>query len=284
MQRMQTVVRNNPLLSGIILATVVIAVGTNVLLHADLTGGGKDGGGTEAEQRRNLRACSSSGTVFAGLTPKEVTEKFRSDMSLVVQERQDLLIKPSLWTCATDDGAGTDPPMPQLTAMATNKMPAWTIRTGKNTYETKPVRFADFSTIVMEYERNYECTLSEFQGNALSVVSNDLDDYGLQNPQEKSISLLHIDSGLGARMNRFSQTMQNERRRARIAVERTVTTLRSMEIAAPLTTRMQCLVRQQLDLRSLMSLLADTMSCMPRIWDAATSLHDRSSSASTTNP
>ncbi len=267
-QRVQTIIRNNPLLTGGILVLVLLAIGSNILLRADLTGGGI-GGSSSSEHIKNLHACTSSGTVFEGLTPLEATAKFRADMSAVVQERQDLLIKPSLWSCASDTDEGLQPPMPALTAMATNKMPAWTVRTGANTYTTKPIRFADFSSIVMEYERSYECTLSEFQGKAPLIVTLNEDGDGTQTALESWMLL-------GVRANVFFKNMENERRRSRIAVERTISTLRSMEITSPLTTRMQCLVRQQLDLRSQMSLLADAMSCLPRIWDAATSLHDRS--------
>lgn len=83
----------------------------------------------------------------------------------------------------------------------------------------------------------------------------------------------HFDN-FGLRIQNNFERMNRERKRARIAVERSILTLRSLEMSIVFAVQMSCFQRAGLDIKNELALLADGTSCMPKIWDAVNSLHD----------
>jgi hypothetical protein len=77
------------------------------------------------------------------------------------------------------------------------------------------------------------------------------------------------------RMPTLHEDIQRERQVSRVAVERSLATMRSFEMNYAIARQFVCYQRASLDLKNEMSLLADAVSCMPKIWDAVTSIHDR---------
>jgi len=170
--------------------------------------------------------------------------------------------------------------------------------------EQKPVTFDGFASVVSEFQREYECKLSEIQEWAISIVKGnediDLpatfcctsdgctqktpetapycgpDEYPNQplcDPacawtQQNSAEFEHRLTGLVERMTK-------ERMHSRAAVERSLLALRSFELNYTIARQLLCYERASFDLRNELSLLSDAVSCMPRIWDTVTSLHDR---------
>lgn len=267
--------RRNRALVIILLVLVTAAVGSRIVQRADLLGGGGNevvvtASSQSSEQATDTYACTSKGSpIFEKINkPADAIQAFRDNVAAVVTEREELLATPSKWKCSTDSPDSVDPDMPVLRNLA-GQLPGWRERSGPNAYTLRPVTFASFSAILTEFEREYECKLAEFQDQTVQVVGAGNDGDGTQKPIE------NLDD-FRQRGYTHYRTMKDERQRARVALERTIATLRSYELMVPLTTRLQCLVRAQMDLKNELSLLADTMSCIPRIWDAATSLHDRS--------
>ncbi len=178
---------------------------------------------------------------------------------------------------------------------------------------TKPVTFDSFSSILSELEREYECKLIGLQGDVASTVfsNNDIEDRSLADPSDvefccsatgggcvgvKSIAEGTCDAGkyrgtdplchaecavdisgaqLGNRAAALHRDLFEKRQQARTAVERTLLALRSLEMHLPFTLRMRCAQLAALNLKDDLTEAADAISCMPKIWDAGTSLHDR---------
>lgn len=63
--------------------------------------------------------------------------------------------------------------------------------------------------------------------------------------------------------------------RVQRALERTLHTMRSFDGNYGAARNIWCYELASLDLRNELGLVADATSCMPKIWDAVTSLHDR---------
>ena len=283
----------------VLLSTV--AMSSRVLLRADLTGGAstESTDSSSSERSEELRSCSSVGTIFMDSeTLKDARELFQGRMSEVTIEREQYLLSPSQWTCLR----GAEPTMEKLKALAT-ALPGWKYRTSAGSVAVRPVTFASFDSIVSEFEREYECKLGEFEGNASGMIQTNRD---LDTPKQyccndsnacvqkiaddscrsgatvsehpdcqSECETIATHADIAFRVPSFVELQRRERDRARFAIEQTVHTMRSFETSYAYAKQLTCFQRASLDLKNELSLLADTMSCMPRIWDALTSLHDR---------
>lgn len=250
------------------------------------------------------RECSSRGTIFEDMPNlDQVTSLFSEKMGMVADERQKILEDPSKWECESP----TEPDMPELTSLAEG-MPGWHYRratisfTGQRyTTVLRPVTFETFSSIVGEFLREYECKVSELQADTFWVVTGN-EDYPpetsfccttnecepisvaetrcigevTEDPQcDGKCSLPDLSQpDAASRLPAFSARARPERYRARVAVDRTLRMMRSYELEHETIRHLMCLQRVSLDLLNQTALLAEAVSCMPKIWDAATSLHD----------
>jgi len=252
------------------------------------------------------RECSARGTMFEGMRNLDkVQSLFATVMSQLTEERQKILTDASHWQC--DETTPT--PMPRLMQVA-EKMPGWYYRKSNflsgifgvgYTKVLRPVTFDAFPSIVGEYLREYECAISELQGQTLSIVSTN-DDYApgtefccttegcelvsvaetrctgapTEHPQcNNECELPYMNQlDIAKRPTTFHARALPERSRARFAVERTIATLRSYEMEYETLRQLTCTQRASLDLLNETTLLAEAASCLPKIWDSATSLHD----------
>lgn len=290
----------------LILVALFAVAGSSRYLRGDLLGSiGLMGSRGPASVEGSLRSCSSEGTIFERHENLgDVRALYREAMSAIVGEREDILKDPSLWKCGA--GATGEPKMPMLRSLS-EKMPGWHYRVtvpllfgGLTIPVARPVTFASFGAIVAELQREYECTITELQDRNLSAVTRNQDiekpaqfcciadgcrrqndETYCQSPltddplcgQECSVAL--DTSDLASRMPVLHGALSQERETSRVAVERTLNTLRSFEMNYATARQLLCYERATLDLKNEMSLLADTVSCMPKIWDAVTSIHDR---------
>jgi hypothetical protein len=83
----------------------------------------------------------------------------------------------------------------------------------------------------------------------------------------------HFDN-FGIRIQNNFERMNRERKRARVAVKRSIITLRSLEMSVVFAVQMSCFQRAGVDIKNELALMADGTSCMPKIWDSVNSLHD----------
>lgn len=253
----------------IILATLAVAAAlTNSSLRGSLINPLFTIGGGRSQTKENWQACTSKGTVFENLTTvDEAVDTFETMMSNVVAERQAMLEDSAVIDCT----GRTDQEVfygSQLETMA-NGLPALYVRADPLAqsfadYEPPHLTFASFSTVIAAFDRAYECKLEELRSTRFAVMNSS---------QANDLQTLGRVAGKAASIDR---RIDVERTRARIAIDRTLLTLRSFDILAPMQRQLTCLVRQEMDLKHELSLLADAVSCLPRIWDSTTSLHDRS--------
>ncbi len=289
---------------------LMIAAGSTRFLRGDILGTGSSGGeGGSSTSVESLRSCNSVGTMFENIENiDEARAMYREAMSNIVGEREDILKNPSKWKCGI--GAAGEPSIPKLRALA-DALPGWHyyvtvpfVFGGASIPVLRPVTFASFGAVVAEFQREYECKLTEIQDRNIAEVSlnNDInkpaqfcciavgdsggcrqqtDEAMCQTPLTDSpqcdgaCPVLLYMSDLAARMPILHSAVIEERQTSRVAVERTLNTIRSFEMNYATAKQLLCYQRASLDLKNEMSLLADAVSCMPKIWDATTSIHDR---------
>jgi hypothetical protein len=250
----------------------------------------------------SLRTCSSAGTVFERIENLgDMRKLYRQYVSTVVAERETILRAPSTWKCGRDG----EPESPMLESLAA-LLPGWHERVrvplfiGSITMPvTRPVTFDSFSAILGEFQREYECKLTELQDKSIAEVSRNQDidkptqfccttdgcreqtnSAGCQTPLtddplcNNQCSVALDMSDFVTRLPLLHQDLLQERTTSRVAMERTLQTLRSFDMNFTVARQLICYERAALDLRQEMNLLADAVSCMPKIWDAITSLHN----------
>lgn len=296
----------------VILAFLAIVASSSRMLRGSLTEGEVfvplSGSSSSAPMLPSLRTCSATGTVFETIWNFSQLEKiFKRDMAAVTNERIRLMTGPSRWSCLKDE----QPNMPELKNMA-SRLPGWYFQEQKPApggmfIKTvhRPVTWNSFSSVVAEYERVYECRLGEIASRALLVVASNLDydqpaEFCCTEPSSPTGGCViktsdtscvtapsaspncnnecgvHIDSfQISSRLEPLIERMSNERLHARLALERTLNTLRSFETNYAIAKQLNCYERASVDLQNELSLLSDAASCMPRLWDVVTSLHDR---------
>ncbi len=224
-------------------------------------------------QEDSLRTCSEVGTMFEGMqNATEVINLFQTVVSAVVAERQLYLSTPSEWSCIAE------PPMPKLKLLA-SKLPGWyfpvgvTLPSGPTTgYRTRVVQFSSFSSILGEFLREYECKLSLMVDQTSTAIEsgNDIDQPCTAAPcPDLSFPDFFV------RPSQYADRLSFEKSRSRLALERTLHTMRSFDGNYGAARNIWCYELASLDLRNELGLVADATSCMPKIWDAVTSLHDR---------
>ncbi|MDD5055745.1 MAG: hypothetical protein PHZ00_05775 [Candidatus Peribacteraceae bacterium] len=262
----------------------------------------------------SLRTCSATGTVFEKIWNfSELEEVFRRDMASVTDERLSLLTGPSGWSCLKDEQP-LMPELRRVATLlpgwyVQEQYPAPGAVATRTTL--RPVTWNAFSSIVAEYERVYECRLAEITSRALLVVMSNLDFDRTDangNPTTFCCTEPSLDAGgcvlkqtgtacatvpttnpqcdahckpllnsyeIAGRIGPLVERMSIERTHARVALERTLNTLRSFETNNAIARQLNCYERASVDLQNELSLLSDASSCMPRIWDVITSIHDR---------
>lgn len=294
----------------VLMLAVMFAVGGSArLLRGDLLGTGGSSSSSSSSSEQSFRTCDSKGTRFEDTENlDEARAIYRSAMTAVVFEREMILKTPSLWKCGTREAG--EPPIAELRNLAAD-LPGWHYRVDtsylfgrRTTPVSRPVTFASFAAIVSEFQREYECKLTELQDRILANVSlnNDIEkpaqfccitvgdfqgcreqtdasmcDTGLTNDptcNEECPTLLYM-SDLIHRLPNLHESIRDEREISRVAMERMLNTMRSFDVNYAIARQFVCYQRASLDLKNEMSLLADAVSCMPKIWDAVTSIHDK---------
>lgn len=286
------------------LAALVAAAGSTQFLRGDLlvsVGSGPGFAGTGAPL--SLRDCSSEGTMFEDLENiGDLRAVYKREMSAIFSERESVYKTPSKWKCGP--GAEGDPPSPKLLALAA-RMPGWHYFVSApapfgGVVQMRSVTFDAFSAIVAEFQREYECKLTELQDRVLMEVARNQDvkkpalfccmNVGCKEASGGASCLGPLtgdpfcddqcDIGLNftdlsTRLQPYHEELGVERQTSRTAVERALWTMRSFDINYAIARQLMCYERASLDLRSEMSLMSDAVSCMPKIWDPVVSIHDR---------
>jgi len=296
---LEELLRTHRVLVIILLGLLVAAVSPR-FLQGQLFGqlGSSSSSSSSFRASDDLRNCSSSGTIFRfdESVPK-VRALYLARMNGIFSEHEKILRTPSQWKCGS--GPGGEPPMQELEDLA-EELPGWHVRTVVDQPGVPlPVTFDAFSAIAAELQREYECKLIELQDRAAALVSRneDLNDGSFccsqvgcvpdngqyectgaltASPQcDAECPVFLTTPALATRLPQFDAEAGLERQRSRNALERALAAIRSAEVNYAVARQLLCYERASLDLRSELGLVADAVSCMPKIWDAVTSIHDR---------
>ena len=253
--------------------------------------------GGQNDTEDDLRVCSGMHTIFEEYeTIAEVQELYIQQMSAVFSEHERVLSTPSQWKCGA--GQTGEPPLPALNMLAGN-LPGWSVFPSSSAPAVmRPVTFNVFSAVVAELQREYECKLVELQDRALLEISRNKDrapgnfccsgqgctrvggvtcvgpvtQDSLCNDQ---CPVFFTTMDIATRLGPYDLAIGNERQRSRTALERSLYALRAADMHYEVARQLTCYMRASLDLRNELNLAADAISCMPKIWDALTSIHDK---------
>lgn len=242
-----------------------IAAGLLSLCAAALAGCGlaeQDAGASVLK----LPECSGKDTVFESLSLESARSVYHSTVARVVRahidELADVNTKPL--QCTANDYRGLLQPSSELTFLA-DQLPEWGPSRGT-------LSEADMGAVLLEYLRVYECALHQRERFILGFVQD-----------EKSVTETRADGTEIDVIDRLDLTEEQQRQKrilaeeymtARPALERTIAFLGGVDRLRPLSAELECLKRASLDLRNVTGLMAETASCMPKIWDARGSLRD----------
>ncbi len=223
-----------------------------------------------AEQDRGksilqLPPCSNIGNVFGSSRAETMQSAYHGTVSNVINAHiNDLAdINTLPLQCTANDFRGLLEPSGALTDLA-SMLPEWG--------GTREVSEADLAAVLLEYLRVYECSLQQ-RGQFLSVFI--LREQGQFTTQPDGSEIQFMPSpDLTKEQEKESTIISHELATARPILERTLAFLGGIDRLRPLSAELECLKRASLDLRNATGLLAESASCMPKIWDARGSLRD----------
>lgn len=212
-----------------------------------------------------LPECSGANTVFASLQLDSMTNVYHSTVSAVIDAHINELSGVSTLplTCTANDYRGMVQPSSALKNLAA-RLPEW----GPSRVAT--LSEADMSSVLLEYLRVYECSLLQ-RGQFLNVFIVQEESTVQTLPDGSEIQVIPR-AKLSGEQARQRKIITHEIETARPILERTISFIGGIDRLRPLSAELECLKRASLDLRNATGLMAETASCMPKIWDARGSL------------
>ncbi len=248
-------------------------------------------------------SCSADGTPFAASENLDEVERlFNERLSRIVEERLHYLSTPSQWSCVSQDEPTSS--FQELQKVA-DEFSGWSrpyaSPSGGVFLKRRPVRFESFSSIIGEMLRAYDCRMATLQALSITPVLRNADfpedtEFCCAGAEQSCVAKTDATTCLGSvttdplcdgscqpsalitdiitRILPYRDEASLRRTTTRLSTERLLLVLHSYEMHQRTARNIQCTLRLSLDLKNELSLLADTMSCLPRIWDSATSLHD----------
>lgn len=192
-----------------------------------------------------LPPCSASGTVFQSLGDAQgMSDFYHKQVGLVVDAHVNATnISNAELVCDAENYRQLVPPTEALQSLA-SLLP----------HRTAEISYTDSASVLLEFLRVYECSLMERQ-YFLPVVLQQSD----RGKYEEATT-------------NESNFIQHELRTARTSLERTLVVMGGLDRLRPLMAETECIKRSTLDLRNTLGLVAESMSCMPRTYDARGSL------------
>ncbi|MBI3332045.1 hypothetical protein HYZ99_03745 [Candidatus Peregrinibacteria bacterium] len=210
-----------------------------------------------------LGACESSEDAFPPgryLMIKDPINRLSQDYHSTVSSIVEAHLKPRTIRCTEDV---REVPSGELSALAA-KLPPW-----KDSEDRTGLRETDIGVVLLEYLRVYECALNEQRFFLPSRVAQDVQ-------KDSVVGIFDHLTTFGDRLKRIKQELFL----ARMTLDRTLTYLGGMDRLRPVDASLECLQRSSLDIRNILGLTADVSACLPRAWDARTSLRDPPNSSS----
>ncbi len=167
-------------------------------------------------------------------------------------------------TCTANDYRGLLTPSSALSSLAA-RLPEWGPSRAAELSE------ADLGSVLLEHLRAYECALYRRQQFLEVFIIRERGTTGKVNDEDVTTM---PSADLSQEQQRQQALIENEIETARPALERTLAFIGGIDRMRPLTAELECLKRASLDLRNATGLMAESASCMPKVWDARGSLRD----------
>lgn len=207
-------------------------------------------------QSERLAPCTSDGSIFADMPFSEWKDRYHENVQDVIEAHMESLSSTTELPlqCTADDYEELVPASEPLREMAAG-LPAY--RDAENLSET------DMAPVLLEFLRVYECSMKQQEEYAVVYIPREFASGGFM--------------GLGNYLSKKAeqkQTMQDELRVSRTALERTLGLIGGYDRLRPLALDIECIKRASLDLRNVLGLAADASACLPRTWDTHGSLRD----------
>lgn len=153
------------------------------------------------------------------------------------------------------------PASPTLRSIA-SRLPEWS--------EVSNLSQSQFPAVLLAYTNAYECALTDYKMTYTFHTFRELGARG-------GILALFDLSDLWSQATARREKIDAELRTVRPAMDRTLTALHGLNRLSEFSSSMECLLAASLDLRNVTALLAETASCLPRVWDQRAVLRDISS-------
>lgn len=211
----------------------------------------------QGREALKLSPCSAEGSLFADLPYEQWDNIYHMMVNSGVTVHVNGLAQASTQAlmCTAPEYEAIVPASEELRRIAAS-LPAW-----KDEKRLSALSETDFGVVMLEFLRVYECSLNE---QSLYKATRIKPDAG---------TTLDFQT-LSIKMKEMQAEIDKEKLIARTAMERTLSIVGGYDRLRPLTLDIECLKRASLDLRNILGLAADASSCLPRIWDAKTSLRD----------
>lgn len=187
------------------------------------------------------RSCETH-PLFGILPLSELQRKYHWTMERIVEERMRLYEGQTLLQC---EGKKMSDVIPrgETAAQIAISLPYF--------QNTSSILYSDFESLLTEFWRMYDCHLFAIQNspNLLPrVVSEEV-------PPPDGVHFGGLTLGVNS--------LDEERQRARAALDRLLFVLRSSEQYLPLHASLRCLQRGSVDVRNAAALLSDASQCLP---------------------
>lgn len=248
-----------PSASGII--RTVLRIGVPLYLITLLwTGSGQDFLGTVKSgwKTPSLPACEANEKLF----PREGTVTEGTSLvdrwSKLYHDRVRLVVDEHIRQLQIGSTCGT--------SARTNPSPALELL-GKD-LGRDDVHQEDFATLLLRYLETYECALQSEEFVVEAQAENVLANRKKQKNEQYTFGILDFQEEVQRERSQIAQ----ELRIARSANHRTLVYLSGYGRFQPLNSALQCLMGATVDIRNSLDLAAEASACLPRIWDAKTSL------------
>lgn len=202
-----------------------------------------------------LGSCEASADVFPpSLDFRDSIERLSTDYHQTVNDIVNAHLEKREIECSDNV---KEVPSAVLSNLA-KLLPPW-----KDPEDMEGLAETDIGPVLLEYLRIYECTLKEERFFLPSRAAKDV----------ASRNLVNIPAWFGIFADRWGR-ISEELFYARKSLERTLAYLGGMDRLRPVDASLECLQRSSLDIRNILGLTADASACLPRAWDARTSLRD----------
>ena len=203
-----------------------------------------------------LASCSGSTLVFPpgfAIVLTDSVERLKANYHTTVREIVEAHIDHR--TVACSEGVW-DVPTPKLSSLA-SKLPPW-----RKPADHGGLRESDIGAVLLEYLRIYECTLKEHQ-------------YFAARARRRRVWQEALRFFLTSCSSRSAWRMSGKNSSSlRRALNRVLEIIGGMDRLRPVDVSLECLQRSSLDIRNVLGLAADSVSCLPRTWDTRGSLRD----------